>query len=240
MIFLEEDGKQYFQMIMHNKVCEDLIDLNCSLIKSLFEHKHFLVIDNYGKELKIQSQSELANFINMTNSIRKDFENNKELYHNYMRKLASWREFRDGMPNENAGKTFDNLISLADEYGKELRDILTSLLGSREDKLTNKYYCKIPYDDKICYLFGLYLAVLRAYVLSRSNDDIEPQSLEASIFFGFLKEFNYFLQMNKSIVEQYSKFMELRPFETRSIVALLEHEKLDGTKWNYDSSDLNI
>lgn len=86
-------------------------------------------------------------------------------------------------------------------------------------------------------MFGLYLAILKAY----SSIDADPLSYDEKMKLNFYKEFDYFfrLHQNKNIIDEYAEFFQLKKIEKDAIIRLLKEEGFGFGDW-CQPAELNI
>lgn len=212
LIVANQNGEWKFIAIIKCKVFDITSNVENETIKMLLATHQFSVIDDYGKELLIHNYDELIEFYNAVNSFRKNFNFCLDKYHSYMDELHKLRKYRTETANCYINDDYNRLVDLIDELVKETSDVLYELYNSKEAKILEKYIHKQSEDEKLCVLFGLYIAVLRAYAL---NYDYENSSmtLDEKIRNKFQKELNYFIADNDGIFEKYAKYFDLKPIE---------------------------
>ena len=206
IIHITKDESKFFIILKGHvfAVTDNPEDTN---IKNVFETERFSVVDAYGKELYIHDHNEFIDFITAVKNAHKSFNSKLDLFHKYMETLFQMRRERAKMPCCYCAEYFNKLIEVSDEIGKELSDTLAEIHDSDAYNVAESYIHKPSEKENSCVLFGLYLAVLRAYKL---NYDGDPLSLDERIRIGFMKEFNYFLSQNEGIVDTYAAYFNLR------------------------------
>lgn len=151
-------------------------------------------------------------------------------------------EFRNQRTNEIncfISEDYNKLLKMSDEFAKEMIDMLNEYRESEEYKIVQKFIHRPSDEEKRCVLFGLYIAVLRAYKLNYDYDD-SSMTLEEKIRNKFQKELNYFIADNDDIFEIYTKYFALKSVEIDEIRQLLNEEGIDGGDWNMEPSEINI
>ena len=236
IIHMHKDETKFF-IILKGHVFAATEDPEDTNIKNFFKTHEFSIVDSYGKELYIHDHNEFIEFITAVKDAHKKFNSKLDSYHKHMETLFKMRRERAKMPCCFCSEYFAKLIEMSDEIGKELCDALAEIHYSKEYNVAENYIHKLSEKEKMCVVFGLYLAVLRAYKL---NYDGDPLSLDERIRLGFMKEFNYFLSQNEGVLDDYARYFKLRKIETDNIKQLLNEEGLmDIGAW-CEPAEINI
>ena len=238
IIHMNKDEMKFFIILKGHvfAVTEDPEDTN---IKSFFATHCFSIVDSYGKELHVNNYEEFSEFISAVKESQSKFDCMLDKYHKHMERLFELRKERESACCCTLGNLYNRLISLSDELGKEMCGALAAYHDSAAYNVIEKYIYHPSEEEKKCVLFGLYLAVLRAYKL---NYDGEPLSLDERIHIGFMREYNYFLSLpeNEGIIDKYAKYFNLRKIEIEIIKETLREEGLDGGDWFNEPAEINI
>ncbi|MBR5222918.1 MAG: hypothetical protein IKV81_01965 [Clostridia bacterium] len=239
LIVANQNGEWKFIAIIKGKVFDVTSNVENETIKMLLATHQFSVIDDYGKELLIHNYDELIEFYNAVNSFRKNFNFCLDRYHSYMDELHKLRKYRTETANCFINDDYNRLVDLLDELVKETSEVLYQLYNAEEAKILEKYIHKPSEDEKLCVLFGLYIAVLRAYIC---NYDYENSSmtLDEKIRNKFQKEFNYFIADRDCIIEKYAKYFALKQIEIDEIRQLLKDAGIDGGEWITEEAELTL
>ena len=239
LIVAEKDDEFKFILILKGKVFDVVEDINDTNVKMLLSTNKFSVMDSYGKELLIHNHDELVEFVDAVKSSRRNFNISLESYHRYMDMLFEFRNQRTNEVNCFISEDYNKLLKTSDEFAKEMIDMLNAYRESDEHKIVQRFIHRPSDEEKKCVLFGLYIAVLRAYKLNYDYDD-SSMTLDEKIRNKFQKELNYFIADNDDIFEIYTKYFALRPVEIDEIRELLKEEGIDGGDWNMEPSEINI
>ena len=237
LIIYEKDDEFKFIIILHGSVFDVTDDVDDINLKQFFSTHKFSVIDAYGKELLIHNHKEFVDFISAVKTARSSFEFAREKYHRYMEALFEFRTALGKSINCKINQEYDKLIKLADEYAKELCDVLSEYHSSSEYEITNKYIHHQNEKEKRCIIFGLFLAVLKAYIL---NYDSSALSTDERVRKCFMKEFNLFLSEHENIVDDYCMYFALKKCEKEEIQQLLNEEGLNGGDWDTRPAELTL
>lgn len=236
IIHMNKDEMKFF-IILKGHVFAVTEDYEDSDIKKFFGTHLFSVVDSFGKELEIDTYEKFSEFVLAAREAKTKFNYKLEQYHKHMERLFELRRERAQAPCCFVSESFNKIINLSDELGKELCDCLYVYHSSEEFNIVERYIHRMSEDEKKCVLFGMYLAVLRAYKL---NYDGDPLSLDERIRIGFMKEFHYFISQHPDIVDRYAEYFALRKIEIEIIKATLREEGLDGGDWLNEPAELNI
>lgn len=238
IIHINENEMKFFIILKGHvfAVTEDPEDTN---IKSFFATHCFSIVDSYGKELHINNYEEFSEFISAVKESQSKFDCMLDKYHKHMERLFELRKERESACCCTLGNLYNRLIFLSEELGKDMYGALASYHESAAYNVIEKYIYHPSEEEKKCVLFGLYLAVLRAYKL---NYDGEPLSLDERTRIGFMREYNYFLSLpeNEGIIDKYAKYFNLRKIEIEIIKETLREEGLTEFGEWCEPAELNI
>ena len=239
LIVAEKDDEFKFIVIIKGKVFDVTSDVNDQNVKMVLSTNKFSVTDMYGKELLIHNHDELLQFVEAVNKARENFNISLEKYHKFMDSIYSFRKEREKSVNCFVSSDYDKLLEMSDDFAKEMVDMLSCYHDAEEHKIVEKFIHKPSKEECACVLFGLYIAVLRAYRLNYDYDD-SSMSLEEKIRNKFMKELNFFIADNDDILEKYTKYFELKTVEVEEIKQLLIDCDIDGGDWNMEASEIAI
>ena len=236
IIHMNKDEIKFF-IILKGHIFAVTEDYEDAEIKKFFGTYLFSVIDSFGKELEIDSYEKFSEFVCAAKEAETKFNYKLEQYHKHMESLFELRRTKSESFCCFISEYYDKLVYLSDDIAKEMCDALSAYHDCKEYNVVDKYIHRPNEEEKLCVIFGLYLACLRAYEL---NFDADPLSLDERIYLGFVKEFNYFLSQNEGIIEKYAQYFNLRKVEEELIRNLLKEEGLqDNSDW-CEPAELNI
>lgn len=239
LIVAEYENEFKFIVIIKGKIFDVTDDANDQNVKMILSTHKFSVVDMYGKELLIHNHDELLQFVDAVNKSRENFNISLEKYHKFMDSIYSFRKEREKSVNCFVSSDYDKLLEMSDDFAKEMIDMLSSYHDAEEYKIIEKFIYKPSKEVCACVLFGLYIAVLRAYRLNYDYDD-SSMTLEEKIRNKFMKELNFFIADNDDIIEKYTKYFALKPVEVEEIKQLLKEWSIDGGDWDMEPSEINI
>jgi hypothetical protein len=239
LIVAEYENEFKFIVIIKGKIFDVTKDVNDQNVKMILSTHKFSVVDMYGKELRIHNHNELLQFVDVVNKSRENFNISLEKYHKFMDSIYSFRKEREKSVNCFISKDYDKLLELSDDFAKEMIDMLACYHDAEEHKIVEKFIHKPSKEECACVLFGLYIAVLRAYRLNYDYDD-SSMTLDEKIRNKFMKELNFFIADNDDILEKYAKYFALKPVEVEEIEQLLRDCDIDGGDWDMAPSEINI
>lgn len=239
LIIAEQDNEFKFIVIIKGKIFDVTSDIDNNNIKMLLSTHRFSVIDSYGKELLIHNYEELLEFVEAVKKSREKFNISLEKYHHFMDAIYNFRNERAKAVNCFISDDYNKLVTMADDFAKEMIDMLHNYHENEDLKMANKFIHKPSNEENLCVIFGLYIAVLRAYRLNYEYED-SSMTLEEKIRNKFQKELNYFIAENDNIFEIYAKKFELKPVEKEEIKQLFKDCKIDGGEWTMEPSEIDI
>ena len=239
LIVCEKDEEFKFVVIIKGKIFNVTSDANDQNVKMVLSTHKFSVVDQYGKKLLINNHDEFLEFIDAVKKSRENFKLKLDDYHKFMEKVYMFRRAREESVDCFINEDYEKMADLADDLGKTMVDMLSIYHDTEERKIVEKYIHKPTTEEKLSTLFGLYVAVLRAY---RLNYDYEDSSLtlDEKVRNKFHKELNYFISENDDIFEIYSHYFALRQVETEQIKQLLKQYQIDGCDWDMEASEIDI
>lgn len=226
LIVVEKDDEFKFIVIIKSKIFDVTNDAEDQNVKMVLSTQKISVVDQYGKKLLINNHDELLEFISAVKKSRENFNIKLDEYHNYMDRVYEFKRAREESVDCYINTDYDRIVDLADDLSKSMIDMLTHFHDSEEQKIVEKYIYKPSREEKLCVLFGLYVAVFRAYLL---NYDCENSSmtLDEKIRNKFQKELNYFIEDHDDIFENYAKYFALKPVEVEEIKQLFKDCDID-------------
>lgn len=239
LIIAEKNNEFKYIVIIKNKILEVTNDIDDVSVKNIFLVNNFEVIDAYGRKLLIHKHSDLISFIEVVKKSREQFKYNIESYHKFMDMLFEFRRERSSSLNCNVSQSYSKLISITDEFVKEVIDVFNDFRENEEHKIEKQFFYAPSLDEKNCAIFGLYLAMLKNYKF-RHSDDKEYQEYDAHVKQMFFKEMNCFLCKNSNIVEKYAEHFNLKNNEKEETNQLLKECCNDGFVLNSEPSELKI
>ena len=239
LIVVEKDNEFQFIVIMKGKILDITNDIDDVNVKMLLSTHKSSVIDSFGKELLIHNHKELVEFVKLVKSARDKFNCSLDQYYRFMDMLYEFRQQRSKEVNCYVSDTYNKLVSMSDEFAKEMIDILNEYRDIEEYKITQKFIHRPSEEENKCVLFGLYIAVLRAYKLNYDYED-SSMTLDEKVRNKFQKELNYFIAENEGIFEIYSKYFALKSVEVDEIKQLLKETNIDGGEWNTEVANSTI
>lgn len=237
LILHEQNDKFTYITILHGSVFDVTEDINDVNLNMFCAKEKYTVIDQYGKRIKIHNHSDLIKFIENVENSRETFNFSLEKYHNAMEQLNNFRRERSETFNCNLGELFNKLIILYDDITKEMVEALSAYHDCIEQKTIADFMIEPSKKEKSCTIFGLYIAVLRAYILNYQG---ESMSFDEKIYKNFLHEFQLFLGEHENILFDYSKQFALKQREIEEIKHLLSEQGLDGGNWFTEEANLTI
>ena len=239
LIVVEQDDEFKFIVIIKGKIFDVTSDVDDQNVKMVLSTNKFSVVDQYSKKLLINNHDQLLEFINAVKKSRESLNIKLDEYHNYMERVYEFKRAQDEAIDCYINEDFEKIVDLANDLSKSMIDMLTFFHDNEEQKIVEKYIHKPSKEEKLCVLFGLYTAVLRAYRLSYDFDD-SSMTLDEKIRNKFQKELNYFIAENDGILEIYAKNFALKPVEIDEIRQLLKDAGIDGGDWTMEPSEINI
>lgn len=239
LIIVEKDDAFKFIVIIKGKIFDVTSDVDDQNVKMVLSTHQFSVTDMYGKKLLIHNHYDLLQFVDAINKSRENFNISLEKYHKFMDGIYSFRKEREKSVNCFISKDYDKLLEMSDDFAKEMIDMLSCYHDAEEYKIVEKYIRKPSKEECACVLFGLYIAVLRAYRLNYEYED-SSLTLDEKIRNKFHKELNYFISENDDIFEIYAKNFALRPVEVEEIKQLFKDCGIDGGDWTMEPSEIDI
>ena len=239
LIVAEQDDEFKFIVIIKGKIFDVTNDINDQNVKMVLSTHKFSVVDMYGKELIIHNHYELLQFVDAVKKSRENFNISLEKYHKFMDSIYSFRKEREKSVNCFISSDYNKLLEMSDDFAKEMIDMLSCYRDAEEQKIVEKFIHKPSKEECVVVLFGLYIAVLRAY---RLNYDYENSSmtLDEKVRNKFMKELNFFIADNDDILERYAKYFALKTVEVEEIKQLLKDSEIDGGDWYMEPSEINI
>ena len=239
LIVAEKENEFKFIVIIKGKIFDATDDVNNQNVKMILSTHKFSVVDMYGKELLIHNHDELLQFVDAVKKSRENFNISLEKYHKFMESIYSFRKERENSVNCFVSSDYDRLLELSDDFAKEMIDMLSCYHDEEEYKIVKKHIRKPSKEECACVLFGLYIAVLRAYRLNYDYDD-SSMTLEEKIRNKFMKELNFFIADNDDILDVYAQNYKLKPVEIEEIKQLLKEWSIDGGDWDMEPSEISI
>ena len=239
LIVVEKDYEFKFIVIIKGKIFDVTNDAEDQNVKMVLSTHKFSVVDQYGKKLLINNHDQLLEFISAVKKSRESFKLKLDDYHSYMGRVYEFKRAREESVDCYINEDYEKIVDLANDLSKSMTDMLTHFHDSEEQKIVKKYIHKPTKEEKLCVLFGLYIAVLRAYRLN--YDDIDSSmTLDEKIRNKFQKELNYFIAENDDIFEIYAKHFALHTVEMEEIKQLFKDCQIDGGDWDMEPSEINI
>ena len=239
LIIAEQEDEFKFIVIIKGKIFTITNDVEDSNVKMLLSTQKFSVVDSYGKQLLIDNYDDLLEFISAVNKSRNGFNISLEKYHHFMDGIYNFRNERTKAVNCFISHDYNRLVTMADNFAKEMIGMLNDYQEDEQLKIVNNYIYQPSNEEKLCALFGLYIAVLRAYQLNYDYED-SSMTLEEKIRNKFQKELNYFIADNDNIFEIYATHFALKPVEIDEIRQLLKDADIDGGEWINEPSEINV
>lgn len=239
LIISEQDNQFKYIVIVKNKIFDVTNDVNDQNVKMVLSTHKFSVVDMYGKELLIHNHDELLQFVDAVKKSRENFNISLEKYHKFMDSIYSFRKEREISINCFISSDYNKLLAMSDDFAKEMIDMLSCYRDAAEQKIVEKYIHKNSKEENLCTLFGLYIAVLRAYRLNYDYDD-SSMTLDEKVRNKFMKELNFFIADNDDMLERYAKYFALKPVEIEEVKQLFKDCGIDGEDWTMEPSEITI
>ena len=237
LIVCEKENTFTYIIVLHGNVFAVTSDIEDAEIKKFFATHEFMVIDSYGKEIWTHSYEEFVNFIESASKLRESYNIKLEKYHNFMKEIYDFRNCKETALNCYVSESYDKLLSLSNDFAKEMIDLLYAYNESIEKQIVDKFIHTPNDQEKNCIIFGLYIASLRAYKL---NYNFDSMSLDERLYKSFMREFNLFLAEHEDILDMYCTYFSQRKCEYDEIKRMLVEENLDGTEWDTHAAEISI